>query len=273
MVQQQFPRGGAQANMLMPFFAQRAADNLINEKVILSEANRMGLRVTDNEVREELEHGPYAATFFPGGKFIGEEEYKNLLSSHDLTPPQFEQLVGNGILERKLAKLIASSAAVTDAEVRQQFEKENAKVKFDYAVIKKDDVLKALHPAEGELQAFYDRNKQTYVNSIPEKRQLKCVVLDNARMLAQTQGTQQDLQDYYNKNRDQYRVPEQVNVRHILIKTPLPGPDGKVDPKAVEAAQAKAQDVLKQVKAGGNFADLAKKYSDDPGSAKEGGSL
>ena len=272
MVQQQFPRGGAQANMLMPFFAQRAADNLINEKVMLSEANRMGLQVSEAEVREELEHGPYAATFFPGGKFIGEEEYKNLLGSHDLTPPQFEHLVGNGILERKLEKLIASSATVTDAEVRQQFEKENTKVKFDYAVIKKDDILKSLHPAEAELKAFYDRNKQTYVNSIPEKRQLKYVVLDNTKMLAQTQVTQQDLASYYDQHRDEYRVPEQVNVRHILVKTPPPGPDGKVDQKAVDAARAKAEDALKQVKAGGSFADRAKKYSEDT-TAKEGGTL
>jgi len=272
MVQQQFPRGGAQANMLMPFFAQRAADNLINEKVMLSEANRMGLQVSDAEVREELEHGHYAATFFPGGKFLGDEEYKNLLGSHDLTPPQFEHLVGNGILERKLEKLVASSATVTDAEVRQQFEKENTKVKFEYAVIKKDDILKSLHPAEAELKAFYDRNKQTYVNSIPEKRQLKYVVLDNTKMLAQTQVTQQDLASYYDQHRDEYRVPEQVNVRHILFKTPAPGPDGKVDQKAVDAARAKAEDVLKQVKAGGNFADLAKRFSEDT-TAKEGGTL
>lgn len=272
MVEQQFPRGGAQANMLLPFFAQRAADNLINEKLMLSEANRMGLLVNDNEVREELQHGPYAATFFPGGKFIGQEEYETLLRSHDLTPPQFEHLVGNGILERKLSRLIASSAAVTDAEVRQQFEKENTKVKFDYAVIKKDDILKTLHPAEAELKAYYDRNKQTYVNSIPEKRQLKYAVLDNTKMLAQTQVTQQDFATYYDQHRDEYRVPEQVNVRHILFKTPQAGADGKVDQKAVDAARTKAEDVLKQVKAGGNFADLAKKYSEDT-SAKEGGSL
>ena len=92
-------------------------------------------------------------------------------------------------------------------------------------------------------------------------------------MLSQTQVTQPELQSYYEQHRDQYRVPEQVNVRHILIKTPLPGPDGKVDQKAVDAARAKAEDVLKQVKAGGNFAELAKKYSEDPGSAKNGGSL
>ena len=83
----------------------------------------------------------------------------------------------------------------------------------------------------------------------------------------------EDLQAYYDQHRDDYRVPEQVNVSHILIKTPLPGPDGKVDPKGVEEARKKAEDVLKQVKAGGNFAELAKKYSEDPGSGKNGGSL
>src|SRR5207249_6037434 len=113
----------------------------------------------------------------------------------------------------------------------------------------------------------------TYNNSIPEKRKIRYVVIDNARIQAKTAVSHDELQSYYNQHREDYRVPEQVNVRHILIKTPLPGPDGKVDPKGVDEARKKAEDVLKQVKAGGNFAELAKKYSEDPGSAKEGGSL
>jgi peptidyl-prolyl cis-trans isomerase D len=70
-----------------------------------------------------------------------------------------------------------------------------------------------------------------------------------------------------------FRVPEEVKVRHILIKTPAPGPDGKVDPKAIDAARAKAADILQKIKAGGNFADLAKKFSEDTGSAQQGGDL
>ncbi len=273
-LQQQFPRGGAQAAALLPMFANQAAQQLINEKILLSEADRLGLRATDDDLRDYLHQGQVGEMLFPGGNFVGQDAYEDFASRNGFNVPQLEQAIKDEIRIKKLQALIAGGATVTDAEVREQFQKQNTKVKFDYAVIKKDDILKSLHPAEAELRAFYDRNKQTYVNSIPEKRQLKYVVLDNARMLAQTQVTQQDLRDYYEKQREQYRVPEQVNVRHILIKTPLPGPDGKVvDPKAVEAAQAKAQDVLKQVKAGGNFADLAKKYSDDPGSAKEGGSL
>jgi peptidyl-prolyl cis-trans isomerase D len=273
MLNQQFPRGGAQASALLPFFAQRAADNLISEKVLLVQAHNMGLKATDDDLREYMRHGQLGQILFPNGTFIGEQEYENFVASNNLTVQQFEQLVKEDILLNKLRDLVSSSATVTDAEVRKQFDRQNTKVKFDYAVVKKDDILKSIHPAEAELKAFYERNKNSYLNSIPERRQLKYIVVDNARLLSQTQVTQSELQSYYQDHRDEYRVPEQVNVRHILIKTPLPGPDGKVDQKAVDAARAKAEDVLKQVKAGGNFAELAKKYSDDSGSAKNGGSL
>jgi peptidyl-prolyl cis-trans isomerase D len=273
MLKQQFPRGGAQASMLLPFFASRAAENLINQKVVLAEAQRLGLRATDEELQDELQHGRYAGTFFPGGNFVGQEAYEARLQQADLTVLQFEQGVKREILFDKLRNLVAGSASVTDAEVRQEFEKRNTKVKFDYAVLRKDDMLKEIHPSDTELKAFYERNKATYNNSIPEKRKIRYVLLDTAKIQAQTQVTHEDLQAYYAQHRDEFRVPEQVNVRHILIKTPLPGTDSKVDPKGAEEARKKAEEVLKQVKAGGNFSELAKKYSEDPGSAKNGGSL
>ena len=273
MLRQQMPKAGAQAAMLLPFFASRAADNLINRKVLLVEAERLGLRVNDEELRDELQHGRYAQVFFPDGKFIGQDEYEARLRQADISVPEFEQEVKSEILFDKLRNLVTASAAVTDAEVRKEFERRNTKVKFDYAVLRKDDLLKSIHPSDTELKAFYERNKATYNNSIPEKRKLRYVVLETAKVEAQTQVTPDDLQAYYDQHRDEFRVPEQVNVRHILIKTPLPGPDGKVDTKGAEEARKKAEDVLKQIKAGGNFAELSKKYSEDPGSAKNGGSL
>jgi len=273
MLRQQMPKAGAQAAMLLPFFASRAADNLINRKVLLVEAERLGLRVNDEELRDELQHGRYAQVFFPEGKFIGQDEYEARLRQADISVPEFEQEVKSEILFDKLRNLVTASAAVTDAEVRKEFERRNTKVKFDYAVLRKDDLLKSIHPSDTELKAFYERNKATYNNSIPEKRKLRYVVLETAKVEAQTQVTPDDLQAYYDQHRDEFRVPEQVNVRHILLKTPLPGPDGKVDTKGAEEARKKAEDVLKQIKAGGNFAELAKKYSEDPGSAKNGGSL
>ena len=273
MLRHQMPRGGPQASMLLPYFASQAAQHLIDEKALVAEAHRMGLRVSDDELRDELQHGELGTTFFPNGKFIGTEEYETLLQQHDMTVPQFEAQEKEFILIRKLRALVASTAFVPDADVRDEFNKRNTKVKFEYAVISQADILKGLHPTDEELKAYYERNKAQYNNSIPEKRQIKYVIVDSAKMAAATTVTDQDLQSYYDQHRDEYRVPEQVKVTHILIKIPLPAPGAKVDDKAVADARAKAEDVLKQVKAGGDFAKLAKKYSDDPGSAKSGGEL
>jgi peptidyl-prolyl cis-trans isomerase D len=273
MLQQQLPRGGPQAAMLMPYFASQAAEQLINEKALVAEAHRMGLRVSDDELRDELQHGELGATLFPNGKFIGQEEYENLLQQHDMTVPQFEAQEKEFILVRKLRALVSTSAFVGDSEVRDEFNHRNTKVKFEYAVITQADILKGLHPTDEELKAFYERNKASYNNSIPEKRQIEYVVVDSSKLAAATTATDQDVQTYYDQHRGEYRVPEQVKVSHILIKTPLPEPGQKEDEKAVADARAKAEDVLRQVQASGDFAKLAEKYSDDPGSAKTGGEL
>src|SRR5258708_2004391 len=233
----------------------------------------MGLRATQQEVKEELQHGRYSATFFPGGNFIGEQEYEDMLQRANLTPATFEEAVSKDILLTKLQALISGSARVGDAEIREQFIKQNSKVKFEYAVLKQDDLSKGLHPTDTELKAFYESHKAGYANSLPEKRKVKYEAIDVSKAEAGVQVTQDDLHTYYNDHRDQYRTPEQVKVSHILIKTPLPGADGKVDEKGVTDAQNRAQDLLKQLKGGAKLEDLAKKYSADAGSAKQGGSL
>jgi peptidyl-prolyl cis-trans isomerase D len=273
MLQQQMPQGGANVAMLLPFFAQRAAENLIVHQVLMSEATRMGLRVTPEEVKDELQHGRYGATFFPGGNFIGEQEYEDRLQRANLTPVKFEKEVGEDILLTKLQAVISGSASVGEAEIREQFIKQNSKVKFDYAVLKQDDIKKGLHPTDEELKAFYASHKNTYANSIPEKRKVKYALVETAKAEAGVQVTPDDLRGYYDQHREQYRTAEQVKVSHILIKTPLPGADGKVDDKGVAEAQHRAEDLLKQIKAGAKLEDLAAKYSEDPGSAKQGGAL
>ncbi len=273
MLQQQMQGNSANMSMLLPFFSQRAAEQLITREALLSQARHMGLRVTQEEVKEELQHGRYAATFFPGGNFIGEQEYEDMLQRANLTPTKFENSVGDELLIAKLQALISGTASVSENEIHDQFIKQNTKVKFDYAVLKQDDIKKGLRPTDSELKAFYQSHLATYANSIPEKRKIKYAVIDTNKIEAGLQVTQDDLTSYYRDHRDAYRVPEQVKVSHILIKTPLPGPDGKVDEKGATEAQRRAEDLLKQLKGGAKFEDLAKKYSEDPGSAKEGGSL
>ena len=114
MAQQDAQRYGEMASKLMPFLIQqetmRAVDQMINRQALLSEAARMGLKVTPAEIKDELQHGRYAATFFPGGNFIGQTEYEDMLQRANLTPTKFEEAVGNDILLTKLQALISGSA-------------------------------------------------------------------------------------------------------------------------------------------------------------------
>jgi peptidyl-prolyl cis-trans isomerase D len=273
MLQQQGAQLGPNASVLLPFFAQRAADQLIDRQALLVEAQHLGLKASPQEVKDELQHGRYSQYFFPNGNFVGEAEYEGMLQRANLTPSMFEDNVSKEIMISKLQALITGSASVGDAAIRQEFDKQNTRVKFEYAILKEDDVKKGLHPTSEELKAFYDSHQKNYANSIPEKRKIKYAMLDTGKIESGVQITHDELQAYYNQHRDQYRVAEQAKVSHILIKTPLPGPDGKVDEKGVVEAQRRAEDLLKQLKGGAKFEDLAKKYSEDPGSAKEGGSL
>jgi len=277
MAQQDAQRYGEMAQKLMPFLIQqetiRAVDQMIDRQALLSAARRMGLRVSPEEVKDELQHGRYAATFFPGGNFIGQVEYEEMLQRANLTAPKFEQSVGDDILLTKLQALISGSASASENEIHSQFMKDNSKVKFEYAVLKQDDLRKGLHPTDEELKAFYETHKGSYANSVPEKRKVKYAIVETGKAAADVQVTSDDLRTYYDQHRDQYRKPEQVKVSHILIKTPLPGPDGKVDEKGVAEARHRAEDLLQQLKSGAKLEDLAKKYSEDTGSAKQGGSL
>lgn len=259
---------------LMPFLMQRAADGMITQGALAYEADRMGLGVSDKELADYLHQGQFGQLFFPGGNFIGQQQYEDFVQNQfGLSVAQFEKELKDQLAQQKLLSAISAPATVSDKEVEEQVKKQDTKVKFDYAVLTLDDVKKQVKVTDVELKAFYDQNKQQYLNSIPEKRKARYILVDTSQVAGSIPVTQADLQAYYNQHQDEFRIPETVTVRHILIKTPTPGPDGKVDPKAVDAAKAKADDIDKQLKAGANFADLAKKYSDDPGSAQQGGLL
>lgn len=270
MARQQF-RGQAPPSIL-PFFIQRANDMLVTQKIILNEADRLGLSATDADLRYALEHGPFAQYLFPEGKFIGQAQYQNFVQGQfNLTVPQFETELRRQITIDKLRTAIEGGIAISPAELQEQFKKENTKVKFEYAVLSLEDVAKTVNPTDAELRAYYERMKPQLTNSIPEQRKAKYILVDYAH--AGVKITQADLESYYKQHQDEYRVPETVTVRHILVKTPPPDANGKVDQKALDAAKAKADDILKQLKGGASFDALAKKYSDDPGSKDKGGLL
>jgi peptidyl-prolyl cis-trans isomerase D len=272
MVQAQ-ARGNQIPDFYLPIMRQQAIKQLIQQAELQYESERMGLKVSDQEFRDELQYGPYRQAFFPGGKWIGADKYKQMLIGGGTTVENFERDVRLDLLQRKLVSVISASATASDFEVEQAYKDQNTKVKFQYAVLKLEDVSKTIKPTDTELKAFYAANQARYTNAIPEKRQIKYFVVNEKSIADKVAVDPAEIQRAYSANQNAYRIQERAKVRHILIEMPKPGPDGKVDQKAVDEARAKAQDVLKQVKATGDWAGLAKKYSADPGSKDKGGEL
>lgn len=274
MARQQFR--GQVPEQVLPLFMRSAAEQLIAQKALVYEAKRTGFEVTEAELRDVLRQGQFGELFFPNGNFIGQEAYENRVQNDfQLGVQQFEDKLRQQLLWQKLLSMATTGVTVSDADIAKEYQRQNVKVKLEYAVLTTADMEKLIHPSDSELKKYYEDNKSKYKDAIPEKRKANYIVIDRQKVLDQAKQaiTNDQLLAYYNRNQEQYRTPEQVRVRHILIETPQPGPDGKVDPKALDAARAKAQDVAKQVRAGGNFAELAKKYSADPGSKDKGGEI
>jgi len=273
MAQQMAQRQGI-PRQYASFMTQRALENAIAQKIMVLEAQRLGLKVSDEELKDELRNGFLREAIFPKGNFIGADRYQQYVSENfQLSTAQFENLLKQELLTRKLRALIQDSTAITPGEVQREALRQGTKVKFDYAVLTTNDLLKDINPTDSDLRAYYESHKASYNDSIPEKRKIQYVVADLNKLQADIKISPQEIERYYQRNQEQYRRPEQVKASHILVKIPQPGPDGKVDEKAVAEARKKAEGLLQKLKGGAKFEQLANKESDDKASASQGGSL
>jgi peptidyl-prolyl cis-trans isomerase D len=256
--------------MILNFFAQQVGQQLVQQQVLLSEARRLGIGATSADVVQYLHAGPTGAVIFPNGKFIGDAQYANLVATRlNMSVADFEENIKRDIVLQRLRAFITGGVSVSDQEVRSTYLKDNIKIKFDYAVLSGDDLRKTINPSDADLEAFFKKNVARYATAVPEQRKITYIAFTPNQMPGGIpQPTQQEIQAYYNAHQSEYQAPEQARSRHILIKV-APNADAKTD----AAAKAKAEDILKQIQNGTNFAELAKKYSDDPGSKDSGGEL
>jgi peptidyl-prolyl cis-trans isomerase D len=256
----------------LPYVLPRAGQILVQRTILKHEADRMNLQVSDEDLRRELQTGPFAQYLFPNGQYIGDDAYINFVSSafgNQLSRSEFESQVKSDMELNRLQALITGGVAVSDQAVRDAYKKDGTKVKFDYAVISSDDVRKGINPSDADLESFFKANAARYASAMPETRKIQYFSFDASNLPGgKPQVSDAEVQAYYNAHQDQYQLKEQVKTRHILIAVPA-GSDAKAD----AAAKAKAEDLLKQIKGGANFADLASKNSDDPGSKTQGGEL
>jgi len=263
----------SQGRQIAPAMMPQLVDYMITDRAQLLQAQRLGLRVSDAELKDELQHGPLSTYIFPDGKFVGQEKYQNFVTQQlQSSVEHFEEQERNYILQRKLTALVTSNISVTPADIEREYQRQNLKVKLQYAVVSLADLSKQITVSEPEIKAYYQSHKSQYENSVPEKRKAKYAVIDVGKLAAGEQISPSELLSYYNQHKSEFQQQEEIKASHILVKTEA-GPDGKVSAAADAAARKKAEDILKKLRAGANFEELAKKESDDKASAINGGSL
>ena len=255
---------------LMPYFQNQAGQQLVQMAILKIEGDRRGLAVSDEDLSRVLHQGQFGQVLFPGGNYIGDDKYMDFIQNQfNMTRGDFEALLKKEIEQGRLLSLITGGVSVADADVREAVRVSGAKVKFDYAVISSDEISKTLNPSDADLQAFFKSNAPRYATAVPETRKLQYLSFGVDQVPGgRPQISDADVLAYYNAHQAAYKVQDSVKARHILIAVPQ-GADSKVD----AAARTKAEELLKQIKAGGNFAALAGANSDDPGSKSSGGEL
>jgi len=240
---------------------QQILQQMVDERAAIAEADRVGLKVSDEEVRQRIFAMP---AFQENGAFIGEQRYQQLLRMQrpPMMPADFEDNVRRGLLVEKLRSSVTDWLAVNDKELEQEYRRRNDKVKLAIVTFTADSFRTKATASDADVASYFDAHKIDF--KIPEKRKIRYLLIDVDAMRAKVTVPPADVERAYNNQIEQYTTPEQVRASHMLLKT-----EGKDD----AAVKAKAEELLKQAKGGADFADLAKKNSEDEASAKNGGDL
>jgi peptidyl-prolyl cis-trans isomerase D len=245
-------------------YARQILNQLVFAKEIEYEAGRLGMKVTNEEIADRVKQ--FLPTAFSGDGPVGMDQYTAQVQQRfQMTVPMFENLVRQGLLEEKFRRLVTDGVSVGPNELQEQFRYQNEKIKIDYALIKPEDLESNITLDDAAIKAYYEKNKSRY--TIPEKRVVEYGLLDQEKIRQSIQVSDDELKIHYQQDIQQYQVPNRVHAEHILFMT-VGKPDAEVD-----EIKKKAEDVLKQVKKGAKFDELARKYSEDPGSKDKGGDL
>ena len=239
----------------------QALEGLINERLLIREAERMGLTVSDQELQEEILSVPGLAD--PAGNFIGARQYQDLLRANRLTVDEFEADLRNGLLVQKLQLALTEVAHVSDAEVELRGREAAERAAIRYFQVPSSRYAAEAEPSDEAARAWFEEHSEDF--RLPERRRVGYLLLSTNTVRAELEVTDDEVQAYYDDNPAQFETPEQVRASHILLL------------ENSERDGEQARDLLNRlrgrIEAGEDFAELAREYSDDEATKEAGGDL
>lgn len=241
---------------------KQALDNLIRRQLILQAAEADGLAVSDQLLAAQI----HSVSAFKEDGAFSQERYQRLLAQQGQTPSGFEYETRRMLVADQLINGISNTAFVTDAEVDRAYALQEQKRSFDYIVVSAEPFQANIEPGEAEIKAYYEQHSAIFMT--PERVRLSYVRLNDEVLGKGIEVSEEALNDYYQQKKASLKTREQRRASHILFQVAA-----DADEADIEKSRTEAEQVLKRIRDGEDFAKLAKEYSDDPGSAAQGGDL
>lgn len=242
-------------------------DSLVQQRVLGDETQRLHLTASDQAVRRSLLADPTIASLRKPDGSIDVEQYKQLLAMQGMTPEQYDERVRYDLASNQIPESIQGSSFTSKALAQSLTEIAEQHRDVQGLAFRTADYAAKVQPTDAELQSYYDAHKADFAT--PESASIQYVVMSPATLSAGITPSDADLKKYYDDNIARFKTPAEVRASHILIVA-------SKDASAADQAKAKqkADDLLAQVKAHPDqFAAIAQKESQDPGSAAKGGDL
>lgn len=253
---------------LFMMFKRQVLDDMIFARLQRQEAERLGIAVTPHELKARIAAMP---VFHNESGVFDQERYKSLLAGAKLNPGTFESEIRNELLGFKVIQYAVMGAGLSEAEARKYYEFSLEERIAEYVLFDAQAYADKAEITDNDLAVLYEANKESY--RLPVRAALDYLRLDPETLAGSYPVTDEEAEEFYNKNIARYENEETFSARHIFLLCP---PEGSIEPDAeakVAEAQKKAEDLLSRLKEGEDFSDLAKVYSQDRESATTGGLL
>ncbi|BAO86315.1 MULTISPECIES: peptidylprolyl isomerase [Caballeronia] len=242
-------------------------DSLVQQRAMADETQRLHLTASDDAVRRALMTDPVISSLKKPDGSIDLDRYKQLLAMQGMTPEQYDERMRYTLATEQIPGSIQGSSFTSKSLAQSLTELAEQKRSVQGLSLRTADYAAKIQPTDAQLTAFYEAHRNEFAT--PETATIQYLVLSPSTIAAASKPSDADLKKYYDDNIQRYRTEAEVRASHILVNAPK-------DASAADKAKAKqkAEELLAQVKAHPDqFAQIAQKNSEDPGSANKGGDL